>query len=36
MIQEKEEREKIIQEGGNPDEVLLRRKRLRQLEKEKQ
>ncbi len=31
-----EEREEILNEGLNPDEVLTRRKRIRQFEKDKE
>lgn len=34
--EEMREREKILEEGGNPYEVLLKRKHLDQLEKDKQ
>lgn len=33
---EKQEREEIAGEGLNPEEVLMRRKRLRQFEKDKE
>ena len=35
-LKEKEERQKLLEMGENPDEVLTRRKRLRQFEREKQ
>ena len=33
---ERQEREEILKEGLNPDEVLTKRKRLRQFEKDKE